>query len=996
MKKTKLVVSLLSASLLFAGLTACRGSKGPTEIVQFSFSVALDTGYTSLKVDDTAQLVITENVFRESIEKSATKKSAPGVREAGEADDPVARSYIYQTSDEDVLTVDANGLVTAVSSGEAFITVIESTEEVTRRLRIDVYAEDPFEGIASYSDSVEQKAEILGKLEKYAMDEGLTGISLYENGGYVMYNPRVQKGVENYITGYGFGILAEGNITSDLSSETKAEWKKYYHSGSSSDPRNINMLDAEGSQVSDLGSYISSSYWSTKMNAQKNGYDWYPSLAKDNRPIAGSYDKESGVFTEREDQISKSSWYKFHVRTGEDGVKFRTLSDKSPYKDFNNRDVTIDDYVDAFKVLLTQSFGLYRGAELAADTSYGIVGADAYYAGTKEAADIDDALFDSTVGIYTGEDEGGEFLVFNMVNPVTPFYAMYGLSSNLYQPLARDFLAAMGGDGGVKAGLEKYGTFISGTSGNLATPVDTILSLGAYVLEYWEEDKTIAFMKNDNWFENSLPGMSNQYRIPGVKIAVYPGAQTDNTLIIKEFLDGKLDAAGLPTIDYIKQYRNDPRTTTTTGDAVFKLNINACTPERWEELFGENGVIAQTDKANYWDVKPWMSNKNFLRGINFSIDREQYAANRGVIASNQYFSSNYMIDPEGGLSWNASDEHEAAMADYYPDTFGYNLTAAKIYFHQAVAELVEAGDLELGTKTNPTEIEIVIEWMNPSDSVDFGEEIAEYIESAFNSSYVSDGKVKLTVVNHDGTSNYLDVYQKHLMVGQFDLGFGSVSGNSLDPLNFMEVLKSDNSSGFTLNWGPDTSVLSPNLIYNDRPWSYDALWAAGDSFAIVSGGEAVPVISYLDANLELLSDGRLQVTVVTKEFDTADIQSMLLAICIFATNDPEEYSDYVEIYAYSDGTTDTDEEGLESSWDRVVGEDGLVTYTIVFDTFATSYMMSNYPSPAIAGFDSYIYVSIPLLGIEDEGVFDTTFLYFDEWPEPAEELTPAPAPAILH
>ena len=48
--------------------------------------------------------------------------------------------------------------------------------------------------------SYDEKAEILGKLESYAMNNNLTGITLYEDGGYAMYNTRIQKGTEMNLT----------------------------------------------------------------------------------------------------------------------------------------------------------------------------------------------------------------------------------------------------------------------------------------------------------------------------------------------------------------------------------------------------------------------------------------------------------------------------------------------------------------------------------------------------------------------------------------------------------------------------------------------------------------------------------------------------------------------------------------------------------------------------------------------------------------------------
>ena len=110
-------------------------------------------------------------------------------------------------------------------------------------------------GAFSYAaESYEVKTQILGKLEAYAYSNALTGLPLFENGGYVMYNSRITKGSENYIPGYGFGILGEGTITADLPTETKTEWKRYLHASEVSDPASINALDTDGSQIMHLNS----------------------------------------------------------------------------------------------------------------------------------------------------------------------------------------------------------------------------------------------------------------------------------------------------------------------------------------------------------------------------------------------------------------------------------------------------------------------------------------------------------------------------------------------------------------------------------------------------------------------------------------------------------------------------------------------------------------------------------------------------------------------
>ena len=379
-------------------------------------------------------------------------------------------------------------------------------------------------GAFSYAaESYEVKTQILGKLEAYAYNNALTGLPLFENGGYVMYNSRITKGSENYIPGYGFGILAEGSIKSDLPTETKTEWKKYLHTSDASDPASINALDDSGSQVSDLYSYISSSYWDVKMRADKAGYEWYGNLAKEDKPVAVDADPATGM----------AQTWKFHVRTGADGLKYRTGSDKRTAWD--NKPVELEDYVNAFKVLLTKKNNLYRGAEMAGKTDYsGIKGAGTYF---NSSADGFNATAWENVGVKSGTDEGGAYLEITLAAPTTQFYAMYALSSQLYTPIPAQFIEDIGG-------IENYGKYSKDKS---TAPIDNILSLAPYTLEYWQEDQVITFKKNDSWFGLTLDGFKNRYTIPGIKISIIKAAASDPNAVFKEFLANKLDSAGIPS-----------------------------------------------------------------------------------------------------------------------------------------------------------------------------------------------------------------------------------------------------------------------------------------------------------------------------------------------------------------------------------------------------------------------------------------------------------------
>ena len=88
----------------------------------------------------------------------------------------------------------------------------------------------------------------------------------------------------------------------------------------------------------------------------------------------------------------------------------------------------------------------------------------------------------------------------------------------------------------------------------------------------------------------------------------------------------------------------------------------------------------------------------------------------------------------------------------------------------------------------------------------YHKEIKEFLESAFNDDSVCGGAYKLSV-NFWVGNVWSDVYDYKMMNGQFDIAFGAISGNALDPIGFLEVLSSDQSisHNFTLNWGADTN-----------------------------------------------------------------------------------------------------------------------------------------------------------------------------------------------
>lgn len=683
--------------------------------------------------------------------------------------------------------------------------------------------------LSSYTPSYyDDRTEMLAVLETYCYRTGSAGMPLFENGSTALYNERLVLGTENYIPGYGFGTLPEGAITADLDYESNAAWKRYYHSLNAKDPGTMNYLNDQGSEVGDFYGYISASYFTTFMNDTKDGYVWVPELAK-----------EMLVAVNDTDGNGTATKWRFEVRTGADGLKYTTLSTIPSRAAFNNRPVELEDYITPFKLLLTQSNAYFRGSEMANNNTGALVGVKAYYSGT--ASGYNENLWNN-VGIKAYEENGKSYLEFEFVDEMTPFYAMYYISSSLYMPIPQSFLD-----------LVTTQNYLGYNLDATETPLDNSLSLGAYTVEAWTQDQEVVYKKNPNYVY-----ADTKYAIEGVHIRILPAIAEDNEASFNEFLAGHTDAAGIPQTR-LNEYRSDPRARKTTGDSVFKLNMNALDAETWELLFGENGTVTQTAKADYWEVEPALSNAHFRQGLLLSVDRNTFANARGSIASVDFFASNYMSDPENGVAYSKSDAHKKVIEPLTEGTdgAGFSLELAREYFRVALTELEAEGLYTPGTPENPTVIELEIAWQYPQHEESYHNEIKSFLETAFNDESVSGGAYKLECVFWVGNV-WSDVYYNKMMVGQFDIGFGSISGNSLNPLDFMSVLSTDPelSNSFTLNWGADTNDPdSYPIVFNGERYSFDALYNAANTSAIVADGVSKKALTFDYTELVKNADG---------------------------------------------------------------------------------------------------------------------------------------------
>lgn len=778
---------------------------------------------------------------------------------------PASADGLFSIDEDNVLHVEKGLAVVGKSVVVTATSVGDPTKSDTATVEVFDYAQ----GYADYTNvKGAAKADILGPLEKYTYDNFLGGITFMGNGGYVMYASNIIKGTNTYIPGYGFGALAEGRITEPLTGPgVTAKYGMYWHEYEADDPVSLLTMNAQGSVVSDLAGYTTTSYWSVKMSDTKDSYVYYPETAKLNRPIAVDPDADG-----------MSTKWKFPVKVGAE-LKYNTNTNVDRLKKYDGQEVALEDYVTPYKIYFTQVYGLKRSAENL-DKGSSIAGAQEYY---NASADGFNAEAWENIGIksFVDPDDGLSYLQFEFKSTkMTPFEAMTSLGGGMFQPVPEQFILDCGGVGNTSLveGVKYWG---NPNSDSTELPGDHWLSTGPYTVEAWNKNQNIVFKKNP-YFDDL-----GRYQIAGVHVNILERAGQDENAAFEEFIDGNLSAVGIPT-SKLAQYKNDPRTTKTAGSSTFALNTNTCSPEFWEELFGKDGsVYPHKKESDYWPVKPAMSNRNFLKGMSYAIDRVTFGETVGRTASCEYFADAFLIDPENGLSYNRTQAHKDAIADFLEGTdgYGYSYELAIQSFKAAAEELIEAGDYEVGDT-----ITLTSWWQEESDENAYGKVITGFIKDAFDAAET--GLNLAFELKHGET--YMDCYYA-IMQGDFDLGFGGLRMDLNYPLENMEVLKSDNSSGYTLNWGLDTNEVDGTIFYDGQVWSFDGLWNAAVNGGIVVDGASAPLSNLLNLAAQRTAAGDLIVYIWVDmvEFDEKNF-AKLVAVDIYATTDMAAYSDIQE------------------------------------------------------------------------------------------------------
>jgi ABC-type oligopeptide transport system substrate-binding subunit len=776
---------LLAAFALVFGLTACKpGEDDPLEC---------EAGYELNEAEDECVMIEVENEL----------PSIAGADDItlfiGNAFDPTGGVTATDTEDGDLtadVAVTSDVDLTTAGTYTVTYTVTDSDGGVATVTRTVVVEEADLvypTGFYNYKfATTDLRHTFMAAAEKYLMNNMYGGVPLFASGSFALYSPRLQLPVDSFVAvmGYGtrFGTMSADDSTVLMEDGELGNAGEYtYRTQNSTNPVTFNQWIYDTSTDSTyMGEYYGALY-DYVFNADKTGYEVIPVMA-DAQP-----EPQNPEMTETGKEVA--TIWNISIR---DGLEWSYFGGTAPAYVTDNV-IDANDFVDTYEIALTEQWfrAISGGGDFLTDTQ-AIVNAQEFVDGEVEWSEVGITVVDNLT------------IQFEFVNDMSEWNVKYWLSSFVMAPIHTEMYEELTPEDGETS----YGTSPS-----------TIAYHGPYVITAFEEDIILRLEKNDNY---ALPDL-DFYTHKTFKII------EDTEIAFQTFVDGQLEAIGLPTEKY-EDYKNHPGLKRIPGATTYRIMINGLgTVEAQRELFPDGE----------WIPEPILANQDFKMAMFHALDRRYLAEDvLKTRSTNMYlFSGAYMVDPEKGVPYRDTEQGQTVGVGLSPSTNGFNFDAAQALFESAVAAEIAAGNYVAGTEANPTIITIEFNYFSGSDSQ---VTMYEYIEDAFEAAFVDETNW-VTVELAGFAKDFPDIYYDYMMIGEFDLSIGGISGSTLDAASFLDTYASDNRSGFTLNWGIDTSVAEINVVYNDfegvrhnEMWSFDAIHSALNGEVYLSeGAEAI-------------------------------------------------------------------------------------------------------------------------------------------------------------
>ena len=344
------------------------------------------------------------------------------------------------------------------------------------------------------------------------------------------------------------------------------------------------------------------------------------------------------------------------------------------------------------------------------------------------------------------------------------------------------------------------------------TSIDTWSSYGPYKISSFQADKSMHFVKNENWFGWND---ENKYYVDPTDGETYQMYQTTDVDIqyIKEantrrqmFLAGQLMTYGLQSEDF-SQYRNSEYYYVTPAETNFFLLFNG-----FESVINDREASADFDTATT-DLQVQML-ESFRRACAVSIDRELMAATVSPQRSGGYafLGNTYIYDPETCAYYRDTDQAKDALIDFYSiDLADYNgdkdaavaaitgydpVTAAEL-FQKAYEEALELGYITDADGDGKSDQTVTMVYAMSSEMSEFYEKTLGFLNNSLNGAAAGtgfEGKIAITPSAPVGNA-----WSDNLRNGIMDTQLAGWSGSTLDPFGMADTW-TDPNRAYWGNW----------------------------------------------------------------------------------------------------------------------------------------------------------------------------------------------------
>lgn len=627
-------------------------------------------------------------------------------------------------------------------------------------------------------------AKIYAAAENYLLENVYGGVPLFTPASRVIFSPRIQLFSAEYNGVMGFGLPFSKLTVDDsqvlMSGSTYGNPEEYtFRSVYSNDPTVFNPWTADDSSSDEFIQQVSGSLYDFFFDDTKTGFNLQASLAKsDPIPVNPQLVDGEVVATLWQIPIKDNLTWTYHPDTDLTGLP-------------SGHDVlNVDDFLWSYRYALEQQW--FRARSGGGDfVSYQVKGAAEYLAGSIGINDVG-------LRLASGKSNTLE-IEYNIDKSM--FDVKYQFSSASLSPLNEQLLQKL-------------------TPSVYATSPETTPSSGVYYLDTWTQGEKLLFKKNTNH------PLTNLYHYTGLQYTFMAGSE----LIFQAFLDGKLDMANVPSGQALS-YASDQRVKSIASSTTYRLVINGFgTESRRDDYIASHPEVPINPD---FIPEPILMYPSMRQALYYGFDRYDAAVNQAKIYLPAFtlFSNNYFVDVAHGVSIRTLPAGAAILDKYGQGSYGFVPSLAVTLFKQAVDEAISAGYYTPGTASSYTVISLDLTYSSSGNT--YLQTMVQQLKSQYESRLLDEKnyvRLQINLIDVAFPSSYYDFMQK----ANTDLGIGGISGSIPSPeQGLLSYFNDDNRSGFTLDFGIDTTAANIPISYRNAAgvmvyelWSYNAIVSA--------------------------------------------------------------------------------------------------------------------------------------------------------------------------